>query len=421
MNSQLFESAEFYKRRYGSFSVYLVIPTALLLCFLILFSMLNKKEITVQSIGELVPAYRLAKIQSTSDLKIIENNLLNHQYIEKGQTLIVYSGQVTETEIQTMITQLAQLDKQIMDLETLKQGIVKDVQTFVSTDEFGYQSSLGSYLSQREVMHKEHDKVNANISLQNETVVSTQKAINDEITALTAKIAVKKNKQAQEKDKERQEAIFVEIEQLETNLASLKTQKASSGTYQSYDESLASKLNSLKTEQLANADKELVIVKGKKQEIAQSLSRAREIQQNHEIIAPESGIIKVDESNQHKKMIPIGTMIAEILPSLTDRTKLEIEYYVDSSDLTALKIGQKIRFASTKKLKQPLILTGRINSIAKSATQIKGQNFFQVKAQVTSKTLKRKQLIYGLQGRVSSVVDTKTFFQYYLDKFFDGQ
>lgn len=383
--------------------------------------MLNKKEITVQSIGELVPAYRLAEIQSTSDLKIIENNLLNHQYIEKGQTLIVYSGQVTETEIQTMITQLAQLDKQIMDLETLKQGIVKDVQTFVSTDEFGYQSSLGSYLSQREVMQKEHDKVNANISLQNETVVSTQKAINDEITALTAKIAVKKNKQAQEKDKERQEAIFVEIEQLETNLASLKTQKASSGTYQSYDESLASKLNSLKTEQLANADKELVIVKGKKQEIAQSLSRAREIQQNHEIIAPESGIIKVDESNQHKKMIPIGTMIAEILPSLTDRTKLEIEYYVDSSDLTALKIGQKIRFASTKKLKQPLILTGRINSIAKSATQIKGQNFFQVKAQVTSKTLKRKQLIYGLQGRVSSVVDTKTFFQYYLDKFFDGQ
>lgn len=354
--------------------------------------MLNKKEITVQSIGELVPAYRLAKIQSTSDLKIIENNLLNHQYIEKGQTLIVYSGQVTETEIQTMITQLAQLDKQIMDLETLKQGIVKDVQTFVSTDEFGYQSSLGSYLSQREVMQKEHDKVNANISLQNETVVSTQKAINDEITALTAKIAVKKNKQAQEKDKERQEAIFVEIEQLETNLASLKTQKASSGTYQSYDESLASKLNSLKTEQLANADKELVIVKGKKQEIAQSLSRAREIQQNHEIIAPESGIIKVDESNQHKKMIPIGTMIAEILPSLTDRTKLEIEYYVDSSDLTALKIGQKIRFASTKKLKQPLILTGRINSIAKSATQIKGQNFFQVKAQVTSKTLIKKAI-----------------------------
>lgn len=120
-------------------------------------------------------------------------------------------------------------------------------------------------------------------------------------------------------------------------------------------------------------------------------------------------------------MIPIGTMIAEILPSLTDRTKLEIEYYVDLSDLTALKIDQKIRFASTKKFKQPLILTGRINSIAKSATQIKGQNFFQVKAQVTSKTLKRKQLIYGLQGRVSSVIDTKTFFQYYLDKFFDGQ
>lgn len=383
--------------------------------------MLNKKEIIVQSIGELVPAYRLAKIQSTSDLKIIENNLSNHQYVEKGQTLIVYSGQMTENEIQIMITQLTQLDKQVIDLETLKQGVITDVQTFALADEFGYQSSLGSYLSQREVMQKDHDKINANISLQNETVVRTQQGIGDEITVLSAKIVVKKNKQSQEKDKEKQEAMLTEIEQLETNLASLKTQKASSGTYQSFDESLASKLNSLKTEQLANADKELVMVKEKKQEISQNLSRAREIQENHEIIAPESGIIKVDESNQHKKMIPIGTMIAEILPSLTDRTKFEIEYYVNSSDLTALKVGQKIRFASTKKLKQQLILTGRINSIAKSATQIKGQNFFQVKAQVTSKALERKQLIYGLQGRVSSVVDRKTFFQYYLDKFFDGQ
>ncbi|MGX7009771.1 hypothetical protein [Pseudolactococcus chungangensis] len=65
-------------------------------------------------------------------------------------------------------------------------------------------------------------------------------------------------------------------------------------------------------------------------------------------------------------------------------------------------------------------MTGQIKSIAKSATQIKGHNFFQVKAQVTSKAPERKQLIYGLQGRVSGVVDKKTFFQYYLDKFFDG-
>ena len=90
----------------------------------------------------------------------------------------------------------------------------------------------------------------------------------------------------------------------------------------------------------------------------------------------------------------------------------------DSSVLAALKKGQKIRFASTKKLRQQLILTGRVKAIAKSATPIKGQNFFQVKAEIRPNQSERKQLIYGMQGRVSSVVDRKTFFQYYRDKIF---
>ena len=61
MNPNLFESAEFYKRRYGSFSVYLIIPMVSLLGFCILFSLVNYKEITVQSVGELAPANRLEK------------------------------------------------------------------------------------------------------------------------------------------------------------------------------------------------------------------------------------------------------------------------------------------------------------------------------------------------------------------------
>ena len=418
MNPNLFESTEFYKRRYGSFSVYLIIPMILLLSFGILFSLVNHKEITVQSVGELIPAYRLAKIQSTSDQKMLENNLSNHQRVKKGQSLIVYSGAMTDAEIQTMTGQLSQLDKQILNLETLKQGIRTDTQTFTTPDEFGYQSHLGSYLSQREVMQRDDDKVNADVSLQNATVRNTQQAIGDEINALTAKMTAKKNKYQLEKDKAKREIILQEIDHLEGELSSLRTQHASCGTYQSFDESLTSKLDHLKTEQLASSDKELVMVRDKKQALTQNLLRAKETQQTHQINAPESGIIKIEEENQHKKMIPTGEQIAEILPHLTAKTKLEVVYYVDSSVLTALKRGQKIRFASTKKLKQQLILTGRVKAIAKSATQMKGQNFFQVKAEVFPTKSERKQLTYGLQGRVSSVIDRKTFFQYYRDKLF---
>lgn len=418
MNPNLFESAEFYKRRYGSFSVYLIIPMVSLLSFCILFSLVNYKEITVQSVGELAPANRLAKIQSTSDQRMLENNLSNHQRVKKGQSLIVYSGAMTDAEIRTMTEQLAQLDKQILNLETLKQGILTASQTFATPDDFGYQSDLGSYLSQREVMQKDDDKANANVSLQNATVLNTQQAIGEEINALTAKLTAKRNKYQLEKDKEKREVTLQEIEQLEGTLSSLKTQEASCGTYQSLDDSLPSKLKQFKTEQLASTDKELVTVRDKKQELTQSLLRAEETKQSHQINAPESGILKIDDDIQHKKMIPTGVQIAEILPHLTAKTKLEVVYYVDSSVLAALKKGQKIRFASTKKLRQQLILTGRVKAIAKSATPIKGQNFFQVKAEIRPNQSERKQLIYGMQGRVSSVVDRKTFFQYYRDKIF---
>ncbi|GFH42555.1 hypothetical protein Hs30E_11060 [Lactococcus hodotermopsidis] len=99
MNQNLFESAEFYKRRYGNFSVYLILPTFLLFTFLIVFSLFAKREITIKSVGEIVPAHRIAKIQSTSDNKIIENHLTNNVYVEKGQTLLAYSGTITDSEI----------------------------------------------------------------------------------------------------------------------------------------------------------------------------------------------------------------------------------------------------------------------------------------------------------------------------------
>ncbi|GFH42556.1 lactococcin A secretion protein LcnD-like [Lactococcus hodotermopsidis] len=310
------------------------------------------------------------------------------------------------------------MDKQLADLETLKNGLNTDTQTFETTDDFGYQSTLGNYLSQIELTSKEFAKANADISNQNSTVTSAQNAVSDEINALCQKIDDKNAKRAAEKDKDKRDLLTQEIEQLELTLSSLNTQRASSGTYQSFNDSLTSKLDNLKTAQLATADKELVELKTKKEELAQNLVLAQETQKNNKVVAQESGIIKLDEENKNKKIIPTGTMIAEILPNITDKTKLEVVYYVDSSALTGLKKGQKIRFTSDKKLSEQLVITGKVKEIAKSATVVEGQNIFQIKAEIYPKAADKKKLIYGMQGRISSIIDKKTFFNYYKDKIF---
>ncbi|GAB2022788.1 competence pheromone export protein ComB [Pseudolactococcus yaeyamensis] len=421
MNQQLFESAEFYKRRYGNFSVYLIIPTFLLFTFLIIFSVFAKKEITIQSVGEVAPKRSIAKIQSTSDNTIIENKIVNHQFVEKGQTLITYSGTITDSEIHKISGQIAQIDKQVANLETLKHGINTGTQTFTQTDEFGYQSTLGNHLSQIELTNKEFEKANADIGTQNATVANTQNALITEINSIVQKINQKRLRRDNEKSTDKREVLTQEIEQLESSLSTLNTQVASSDGYRTLDNSLAAKLDNLKTSQLATADKELVELKANKQELAQNLISAQETQKNNKLVAQESGIIRLDAESKNKKIIPTGTTIAEIMPSITDETKLEVDYYVDSSALTGLKVGQKVRFTSDKKLREQLVMTGKIEEIAKSATPVEGKNFFLIKAEIYPKAKERRQLIYGMQGRISSIIDKKTFFNYYKDKIFSDK
>ena len=46
MNHEFLESAEFYNRRYHNFSSRVIIPTAVLLVFVLLFALFATKEIT---------------------------------------------------------------------------------------------------------------------------------------------------------------------------------------------------------------------------------------------------------------------------------------------------------------------------------------------------------------------------------------
>lgn len=421
MQEHLFESTEFYQRRYGNFSVYLIIPTALLVIFLLFFSLVAKKEITIQSVGEILPQSSMTKVQSTSNNMIIENHIVNNQFVKKGETLLTYSGTITDSELNKLSEQLTQIDKQIANLTTLKQGIYTTSQTFLEADEFGYQSLLGNYLSQIDLTTQEFEKSNADIGSQNEAMMRTQSALLSETASLSQKIASKKLKRDEETAADKRDLLTQEIEQLESSLSSLYTQVASNSGLRTLDNSLTSKLEQLKTSQLTTVEKEAVTLKANRQEIAQNLVLAQETHKNNRLVAQESGIIRINEENKDKKMIPLGTTIAEIMPNITNQTKLEVDYYIDSSALTAIRIGQKIRFTSEKKLSRQLVMSGKVVEIAKAATPVKGKNFFLIKAEIYPKTDERRQLIYGMQGQISSIIDQKTFFNYYKDKIFSGK
>lgn len=420
MAEHLFESTEFYKRRYGSFSVYLLLPMLSLFCFILIFSLYGFKEITVQSVGELVPVTQVIKIQSTSNNDILSHNMRNNEVVEKGQILLTYSGIVDDAALATAGQQLSQVDRELTDLATMKIGIHTERQTLALDNEFGYQNTLENYLSQIVLTKREFEKRTTDVTSYNTSIDKSREAIRVESDALNKRLVSKQMTRDKAQQIEQREVLTQEIEQLETAILGLQTRQANLESYQDYPDDLADKLLSLKTEQLANIDNQLVALKSKKQELTQNMVLAKATEKTHQIISPITGVVRLSEAS-NRKMVPIGTVMADILPVITRQTRLDVTYYVDSTKVSGLKKGMQIRFTSTKELSKPRIITGSIKEVAKSATTERDGNVFLVKASLYPKVKDKRTLIYGMQGRVSSIIDKKTFFNYYKDKLFGSE
>lgn len=114
MNPNLFKSAEFYHRRYHNFATVLILPLAIFVLFLVLFSFVGQKEVTVKSIGEITPTKVIAMIQSTSDNTVLTNHLAENKTVTKGELLVQYTKNMEASQQTAIETQLAtyQLQKQ---------------------------------------------------------------------------------------------------------------------------------------------------------------------------------------------------------------------------------------------------------------------------------------------------------------------
>lgn len=102
MNPKLFQSAEFYHRRYHNFATLLVLPMTAFVLFLLLFSLIGKKEITVTSVGSLRPTKIIDVVQSTSNNTVLVNHLSENKTVKKGDLLIQYSDKLEESQIKAI-------------------------------------------------------------------------------------------------------------------------------------------------------------------------------------------------------------------------------------------------------------------------------------------------------------------------------
>jgi bacteriocin secretion accessory protein len=447
MNPKLFKSAEFYQRRYHNFATLLIVPLVLLLSFLLIFSLFAQKEITVTSRGEITPTQVIASIQSTSNNTITTNNLSNNQLVKKDDVVIKYAETMEKSQKQALETQLATLNRQKTAIETLKESLSQGNNLFTGEDEFGYINTFNNFITQSQDIElgisKTNAEVNNQLALAGNTATAIEKQINniykqiaeyEELSqAITNKSSslsasnphkatlnsylVQSQQQSQQGlDEQYLSQINQSISSLKSSIASLNIQRAGTGSVATYDSSLGTKVEVLRTQFLQSASQQLTTVETQITELTAQLGQVNVNFEHNTIKAPGTGIIHLNSEFDGKTLIPNGSEIAQIYPNIQETKEVLITYYVTSEYVPLLKEEQVARLKLEKIGNQSITIIGKIHSIDRTATKTEQGNLFKVTAlaQLTDKDSNIIQ--YGLQGQVTSIIDKKTYFDYYKDK-----
>lgn len=443
------ESSEFYQRRFRNFSTLIIVPIFLLVLFIILFSLFFRREIVVKASGEIIPEKILSGIQSTSNNAIDINQLTENKIVKKGDILVTFKSGNEKISSQLLDQQINNLNDRLQSLDTYKQSIIDGRSQFIGIDKFGYVNLFNSYIAQIDTLNSEFnqqssDKQTADQQANHQTDVLKQEQsknsqqlsnyqdiltsidnntnpTNNSYQYIYDKYAsqLKTTQTTDEKEQLKQTTISnvqQQIDQLKTTNSSYDNQIAGimkSGPLS--QNSTLDKIADLKQQQLATIQKEINDQQQSLDGLKSKQSSVNEDYQDTVIKAPEDGILHLATDKTKIKYLPKGTIIAHIYPKLNRKTVLNVEYYVSASNIIGLKQGQQIRFVANQNTTKPLTLTGTIKTISSAPITSKEGSFYKCVAGTNVNVREREQIKYGLDGRVTIIKGSKTWFNYYKD------
>ncbi|HFI0115877.1 TPA: bacteriocin secretion accessory protein [Streptococcus suis] len=451
MYEELLESSEFYQKRYHNFSSKLILPVFALMVFLVVFLAFFKKEITLKSAATVEPVKVLAQVQSTSSNKIILNSLKENLVVNIGDVLIKYDSTNETLQQDNSEDQLSLLQKQKEQLELLKLSYETTTSQFPETDTFGYCRRFEDYWNQRQTLESSISQQNGTIASQNAASTNTQNTIGGLINKLSGKISdyqalksaistgtsIDSTNQGYsvyttyisqsgtltsdiEKDNLKNQTITQidsQIQQFQSELSSYQIQYSSAGVQQSYNSSLDSQLSSLQSQKISEVSQELTVLEQKINELENGLEVQNNTLSDTEIVSTVAGIVHMNNEVLNAELIPEGTLIAQIYPIIADEKKVLIETYIPSSDISSLKVGDKIKFKNEDSSNKELTLISKISSIDSNATKTETGSYFKVVSEVKLSDKETQALKYGTSGEIVVVTGEKTYLDYYLYKF----
>jgi len=331
----------------------------------------------------------------------------------------------------------------------LQSSLKEGSDQFPEADKFGYQEMFRDYLSQASSLRSNVSQQNASISSQNAAASQSQAEIGNLISQTqdkirdykTAKSAIEtgaqldsqnaaysfyqtyKNQGGEDPQTKSQviAQVDAQIAQLESSLATYRVQYAGSGAQQAYATGLDSQLESLKSQQLVKVGQELTLLDQKILEAELGKKVQGSLLDKGKITASEDGVLHLNPETSDSTMVAEGTLLAQLYPALEREGKTKLTAYLSSKDVARLKVGDSVRFTTTKDGNKELVLVSAITNIDATATKTEKGNFFKIEAETGLTSEQAEKLRYGSEGRLTLITGKKSYLRYYLDQFLNRE
>ena len=449
MKPEFLESAEFYHRRYHNFSSRVILPMSLMLVFLFGFTVFAEKEISLSTRATVEPSRIIANIQSTSNQRIVANYLEENKLVKQGELLVEYQQGAEAVQAEAYANQLEMLKDQKKQLGYLQSSLKEGSDQFPEVDKFGYQEMFRDYLSQASSLRSNVSQQNASISSQNAAASQSQAEIGNLISQTqdkirdykTAKSAIETGAQLDsqnatysfyqtyknqgEEDPQAKSQVIAQVDaqitQLESSLATYRVQYAGSGAQQAYATGLDSQLESLKSQHLVKVGQELTLLDQKILEAESGKKVQGGLLDKGKITASEDGVLHLNPETSDSTMVAEGTLLAQLYPSLEKEGKTKLTAYLTSKDVARLKVGDSVRFTTSKDANKELVLVSAITNIDATATKTEKGNFFKIEAETSLTAEQAESLRYGSEGRLTLITGKKSYLRYYWDQFLNRE
>ncbi|WP_334352453.1 bacteriocin secretion accessory protein [Companilactobacillus sp. HBUAS56257] len=456
INKKFLESSEFYNKRFDNFSTLLIIPLFCLFLSVIVFSFFMRREIIIESFGDIGSRQNVPIVQSPSNSAIQKNYLSEGKYVRKGEVLLSYENTNNEIKISNIQDQQTNVDNQIKSLQTFKKSVESNQDIFGSDDRYGYRNLLKSYLNQRNIYDIENNLIQSKSSFSNDKIEGLTKLYDSNLNQKNNEVracqnifnAIKDDKEyssineygflyyeynaelksASDTEKSTIKNTYLNnlrqrITNINDEINNINTQKNSIKDFDDSKYNVDSnkmKLQSLQNDQLKNISAELVKLKAQKRNLKTNLEELNDLKNNSYIKAKKSGIIHMNnQSIRGAKYVGAGSEMAEIYPVLKKGNILKLRSYVSSREISSIKKGQHMRLEITRNVPRPILIDGIINNISVAPVPVNKGTYYIVSAKAKIRANVVSQIHYGMSGKTTIITGEETFFKYYKDKLLD--